>query len=501
MKRVTFLCLSLLCSCLLTLQAQNRGAEQQKLAQEYLAKREYIKARYTFLQAYNAYAQQKAYREAVECGVQVSALYHRENLFKEGFDVLRNAEMLLTEGEQAGGKTLPTSRFLIYKERLRMYMKLKNPARAREQLTRMEETARTAASDSLSNDLLYTKADFYYALGQPSQGDAAISQLIQQYKNQKAYDKVTECYRTLIGIARRGGNASLTARTYEQLMLWNDSVRALTARDELNQLKQKYDESLATIAERDDSLSAKQYIIVGLCALALLLAAALILGGVVLLRFILLTRKQKRAIDVANEHNELKTQFIRNISSQMEPTLQTLDADLPGVQALRLFSTHIQELSELESSLTETYPLEEKNVNNFCEGVMQQIQPLTQPSVSLTVNAPKLSVKVCPEALERVLLHLLRNAALYTPAEGKIWLDFKKRGAHTQQFIVTDTGCGISEEQRDHLFKPFAEVKDLTQGDGLGLPICSLLAAKMNGTLTLDTTYTKGARFVLELHV
>ena len=95
---------------------------------------------------------------------------------------------------------------------------------------------------------------------------------------------------------------------------------------------------------------------------------------------------------------------------------------------------------------------------------------------------------------------LLENAAEYTPAGGKIWLDFKKRGAHTHQFIISDTGCGIPEEQRENIFKPFTEVKDLTQGDGLGLPICSLIATKMNGSLTLDSSYNKGARFVLELH-
>lgn len=69
--------------------------------------------------------------------------------------------------------------------------------------------------------------------------------------------------------------------------------------------------------------------------------------------------------------------------------------------------------------------------------------------------------------------------------------DFKKRGAHTHQFIISDTGCGIPEEQRENIFKPFTEVKDLTQGDGLGLPICSLIATKMNGSLTLDSSYNK----------
>lgn len=144
--------------------------------------------------------------------------------------------------------------------------------------------------------------------------------------------------------------------------------------------------------------------------------------------------------------------------------------------------------------------MQEKNVSLFCESVMDKIKGKAQPDVTLTVNAPKLNVRINAEHLERVLLHLLQNAAEYTPAGGKIWLDFKKRGAHTHQFIVSDTGCGIAEEQREKLFKPFTEVKDLTQGDGLGLPICSLIATKMNGSLALDESYSRGTRFVLELH-
>ena len=97
------------------------------------------------------------------------------------------------------------------------------------------------------------------------------------------------------------------------------------------------------------------------------------------------------------------------------------------------------------------------------------------------------------------MLYLLHNAALHTET-GKITLEFKKRSAHSGQFIVTDTGTGIPEEKHANLFKPFVEVLDLTQGDGLGLPTCSLIAYKLNGTLRLDEGYKKGTRFVLELH-
>ena len=171
--------------CIFTqLHAQNRADELMKQAQENLTKKEYIKARYLFLQAYNAFSSQAKYDKAVECGVNASALYHRENYYKEAFELLRGAELLVTDGEQKSGKTMPDLRFRINKERLQMYINLKNPARAKEQLVKLEETAKAAKNDSLNNDLLYTQANYYYTFGMNSQGDAYINRLISQYKEQ-----------------------------------------------------------------------------------------------------------------------------------------------------------------------------------------------------------------------------------------------------------------------------------------------------------------------------
>lgn len=426
---------------------------------------------------------------------------HGRNEYKEAFESLRNAESALYGEERAGGKKMPEVRYNITKERIQMYIKLRNSKRAKEQLDRLEEQTKTIENDSIANDLLYTQANVYYTFGESTKGDACINKLIEKYKAAKQYDEIDNCYQTIIGIARRASNASFMARTYEKYMLWNDSVQALKAQDNLDALQQKYDESLQTITEKDDKLSSKQYIIIALCVLLLILAAALVVGAIVLLRFIVLSRKQKKIIQTAKEHNELKTKFIQNISSQMGPTLNNLPQHLAEVKALHAFADHIQEMSELESTIDEPFEMENKNILTFCESVMAKIVDKTQSNVTCTVNAPKLSAPINVEHLERVILHLLENAAKYTPEGGKIILDFKKRGAHTHQFIVTDTGCGIAEEQRENLFKPFAQVKELTQGDGLGLPICALIATKMNGSLSLDSSYTKGTRFVLELHV
>ena len=63
-------------------------------------------------------------------------------------------------------------------------------------------------------------------------------------------------------------------RTYDKYIVWTDSVKALTAEDKLGALQQKYDQSLQTIQEKDDKLSVKQYMIVGLITFVVILIAA-----------------------------------------------------------------------------------------------------------------------------------------------------------------------------------------------------------------------------------
>lgn len=501
MKKKLCIIIALLCCYHLNgMKAQNQADKQMKQAQLCLDNKEYTKARSLYLYAFKAFTANGQYEKSIQCGVQTAALYHRENLYKEAFDQLRETDQTISSCEQTGHRSRPDLRYATTKERLNIYTKLKKAPNAKDQLSRLAELAKASNNDSLQNDLLYTQANHYYTFGMTAQGDEAINKLVAQYRSNKQYDKLLDCYRSLIGFARRSGNATMISRAYEQFIGWKDSVNVLKAQDELDALKQECAQKQSTIDEKENSLKNRQYIIFGLCLLAVILAAALILGGIVLLRFIILTRKQKQAITIANEHNELKNGFIRNISAQISPTLDKIDSSLPAVKALKDFITHIEVLSGLESQLSEPCEMQENNIATFCNGLAKQTEGKTKEGVTIVVNAPKLGMSVNTEMLEHVLLHLLDNAAIYTPAGGKITLDYKKRGAHTHQFIVSDTGKGIDEAKRSQLFKPFTEIKDLTQGDGLGLPICALMTTRMNGTLTLDEGYTKGARFIVELH-
>ena len=488
-----------MCGCL-PLAAQSRGDNLQREADSALEQKEYVKARYNYLKAYEAFAKEQNPEKAIPAAVNVSALYHRENYYKEAFETLMGAEAVLSAAETEQNKPRPALHYPIARERHRMYMKLKNAEKAREQLARMRQWAADAKNPDTDKDLLTTEANFYYTFGQPDKGDMAINSLIALYLKDQDYDKADECYKSIIQTATRTNNARMLARSYEKYLAWSDSIGKVRAAAEYARLNADYEAAQKTIEERDSSLTAKTAIIVGLIALAALLAVALIFLGISLVRYIALTKRQKKAINTAKANNEMKSRFIANISSQMAPTLDTLPQNLPAVKALKGFAEHIQTLSDQENAIDQPLPAEDVNVADFCQQIAAETEPRLRPEVTLAVNAPKMSARINPEALGAILKHLLANAAEYTPAGGKISLDFKKRGPHNIQFIVTDSGPGVDPEARADLFKPFAQVRDLTGGDGLGLPICAVTAARMNGTVRLDEEYAHGARFIVELH-
>lgn len=497
-KLISLLFLTVLLCINNTIVAQSRGEKFMSQAQRHLDNKEYIQARYNFVQAFSQFASDSVYDKAVDAGVKAASLYHRENYYKEAFEQLGKVDRMLLDTKAAH----PSNATLMYypaKERMAMYIKLKNGAKATEWLNRMKSIVKASGNGSLNNDLLYNEANFNYTFGKVSAGDAAINKLISLYESEKDYNKADECFKQLIAQATRLKNAEMVSRAYARYNQWSDSIRNIREDNELNLIKEQLDEANATITDKESTISVKNGIIVTLIVIICILAAILIFGALLLLRQIAAARKAKKNLAIANEHNQLKAQFIHNISEQMAPTLNTLDQSLPAVKALEEFALHIQTLSDIENSLDERYDAEEVNLTKFCDSIIAKVKTEVKPGVTLTSNVPKMSAKFNPQAVEEILLHLLGNAAFHTSDGGKITLEFKKRGAKTMQFIVTDTGCGIPEEKQESVFKPFSEIKDLTTGDGLGLPICSLMAEKMNGSLSIDREFKHGARFILEI--
>ena len=403
--------------------------------------------------------------------------------YKEAFERLRNIEQAIQSNSKLDAKGKAAQRYRASLIRMNMYMKMRRSESALEHLEKMERFANASDNEKVKNDLLYNKAIYYYTFGQTSK-----------------YDKVDAAYKMLIEGGKKSGSANMVAQAYSGYVAWKDSAAVLKLADVSGALKKQIQAGEKEIAEKDSKLATRQGIIIALCVLTAVLAAVLVIGALFVLRLLALTSKQKKTIRLLGENIALKAKFTSNISAQMTPALQKLNVQQPEVKALLDFSEHIQTLSKLESGMGEALETEEISLLPFCEELMSQIRGKERNGVVLNVEAPKMSATFNKEYVTHILLHLLNNAVTYTPEGGHIRLEFKKRSVHKCQFLVSNTGSQIPEEKREDVFKPFLEVRNLTEGDGLGLPICQQMAIRMNSDLSIDPEFTKGTRFVLSIN-
>lgn len=446
-------------------------------------------------------AQNANLKKSVEDGIKTSIQQTENREWKEAFATCRALDSMIALEEQKSKKATPELHYLVSKERLRMYMRLNNAEQSKLQIEKLEDFAERAKQDEVSEDLLMTKAGYYQKFGMNDKSLQCYKQLVQKRSQGKDEQGVDKCYQDMLAQAKTGKNASLT-RALERLYTnWQDSIKSVKAAQELKALQDEYSASQNLLAEKESTISTQKGGIIFLCILAAALAGGLLFFIGIMLKNIRQIKKLKKSLSIANDNNEQKSKLINNIGEQITPSLDAIEGGnvKKHVQALKDLMQHIQAYMELESTREERYEMKDMNIQSLCEGIMNKAKESFRPDVVATLNVPRVNVRTNAEALENVLLYLLGNAAIHTET-GKITLEFKKRSAHSGQFIVTDTGTGIPEEKRANLFKPFAEVQDLTKGDGLGLPTCSLIAYKLNGTLRLDEEYKKGTRFILELH-
>ena len=322
--------------------------------------------------------------------------------YQEAFDLLRDADHATAEDASLDEKGVAAWRYKTSHERLVMYIQMHRSDRALEQIGIMERHAAASGDESIKNDLLYNKAIYYYSFGQDAKGNAIFKEMAAKLTASKEYGKVDEVYQTLIASARKSGSGGMVAEAYSGYMAWKDSAHALQVADVTRTLQQQITEGQNTIEEKDSTLAARQRVLVGLGSLATVLAVVLALAVLLLLRCIHVIRKQKKTIRQANESNALKAKFISNISSQLSPTLQKLDAHRPEVKAMQDFSAHIQMLSELEASMGETVELEETNLQPFCEELAAQIRDKVRNGVLVAVDAPKMSAMINKEYLSHI---------------------------------------------------------------------------------------------------
>ena len=133
----------------------------------------------------------------------------------------------------------------------------------------------------------------------------------------------------------------------------------------------------------------------------------------------------------------------------------------------------------------------------LCRNVVEMLRNIKQTSAEMIFETElsALEMETDPCRLQQVLINLLVNATKFTK-EGYITLTLRINEVGVPEFMVTDTGCGIPLENQEAVFGRFEKLNEGIQGTGLGLSICKLIINRMGGDIRVDSTYSKGARFI-----
>ena len=112
-----------------------------------------------------------------------------------------------------------------------------------------------------------------------------------------------------------------------------------------------------------------------------------------------------------------------------------------------------------------------------------------------------------PLHLKQILMNVIDNAIRYNRPGGSVLVQVREaaclKGAADFQFVVKDTGIGIGEDFKKHIFEPFTQehqgARTHYSGVGLGMSIVKRLVEQMDGAIEVDSQLGKGSVFRITL--
>lgn len=234
----------------------------------------------------------------------------------------------------------------------------------------------------------------------------------------------------------------------------------------------------------------------------------LIICGILAMLILAMRRRQRERI------NDERIRFFINISHEIRSPLTLILSPLEKLMSRRNDAETQRELSAIHRNATRILALINQllDIRKMERGKMQLSCKETElvaytnelidmfqdqaheKNITLTCDTPskdKIHVWIDRNNFDKVLVNLITNALKYTPSGGEITVNVSQ-GINTTlgdfaQITVTDTGIGLDEKTKAHLFDRFYQGKfdrdKAPMGFGIGLDLCRLLVELHHGTI------------------
>jgi signal transduction histidine kinase len=245
--------------------------------------------------------------------------------------------------------------------------------------------------------------------------------------------------------------------------------------------------------------------------------------------YIVLSRRKhlkeiQKAYRRAAESEKMKSAFIQNVSHEVRTPLNIIsgfsqviaDPELTDSVEERQHMAEMMQKSaqQITSLIDEIIGLsliestekmrrdDTPHINRMLRQTIQEYESIANKGVAIRLESSlddDFTLKTNENMLKRIVSALLENAVKFTEM-GSIFVNASQVD-NQLQIAVEDTGCGIPESEVERIFERFVKLDSFKEGIGLGLPLSRKLAQQLDGNVTLDTSYTDGARFVVTIPI
>ncbi|MDG6243519.1 MAG: ATP-binding protein [Methanolobus sp.] len=232
---------------------------------------------------------------------------------------------------------------------------------------------------------------------------------------------------------------------------------------------------------------------------------------------------------LAEESSRTKTEFIANMSHELRTPLNSVIGfsqvllegvfgDLNNKQKKYVFNilnsgnhlldviNNILDISKIESGNMIFEPEKIDLHKTITDVILSMELMIMKKSIDFKFNNECKNVEIFADKLKlkQIMYNLLNNAVKFTPKNGKLWIDCKKKGDNIK-ISVSDSGIGIPANEQELIFDPFKQVSSSSNraygGTGLGLSIVKYYVKMHSGEIRVESEVGKGSTFTVTIPI